>query len=291
MIATGDVISTGLEGLDTVLNGGLTPFRIYLIEGNPGAGKTTLALQFLQAGAQLGESVLYVTLSESRTELVASAASHGWTLEGVEIREFITADASIERQDELTMFHASEVELGETLGQILREIERLKPRRIVIDALSEFRLLSDSALRYRRQLLALKKFFSDRQSTVFLLDDRSDVERDSHVESIVHGVIALDHGLTGYGADRRRLRVRKLRGRSFQAGLHDYCIRTGGLQVFPRLIAADHATTFDRAPLASGLQALDALLGGGPQAGTSTLLIGPAGSGKTPLPLPSGAIM
>jgi circadian clock protein KaiC len=276
-----ETVSTGIEGLDAILNGGLPAFHIYLIEGNSGAGKTTLALQFLQAGAASGDAVLYVTLSESRSELIASAASHGWSLQGVEIREFIASDASIEREQALTMFHASEVELGETLSKILHEIEQAKARRVVIDALSELRLLSDSPLRYRRQLLALKRFFAEKQCTVLLLDDRADVERDTHVESIVHGVISLEHEMTGYGADRRRIRVRKVRGRQFQAGLHDYVVRTGGIHVYPRLVAAEHYVEFERRALSSGLAPLDALLSGGPQAGTSTLLIGPAGSGKT----------
>jgi circadian clock protein KaiC len=179
------------------------------------------------------------------------------------------------------MYHAADVELGDTMTRMLADIKQLKPDRVVIDALSELRLLSDSVLRYRRQLLALKKFFAECRCTVLVLDDRTSTERDGHVESIVHGVIALEHGLTEYGSDRRRLRVRKLRGRPFQAGLHDYAIRTGGLEVFPRLVAAEHQIKFKREPLPSGLGELDQLLGGGPQAGTSTLLIGPAGSGKT----------
>ena len=179
------------------------------------------------------------------------------------------------------MYHTAEVELGDTLTNILKDIERFRPQRVVIDALSELRLLSDSVLRYRRQLLALKKFFSQHLCTVLVLDDRSGIERDTHVESIVHGVLAMDHNLTEYGADRRRLRVRKLRGKSFQTGLHDYTIRTGGLEVFPRLVAADHGKNFERRALPSGIKELDQLLGGGPQAGTSTLLIGPAGCGKT----------
>jgi circadian clock protein KaiC len=273
--------STGIEGLDLILQGGVVPARTYLIEGTSGAGKTTLAMQFLLEGVRLGETCLYVTLSESRIELEASAQSHGWTLDGIEVREYIISDASVKRDAELTMFHSSEVELGNTMARILHDIEAMRPRRVVVDALSELRLLSESTLRYRRQLLALKKFFAERECTVLVLDDRSGAERDSHVESIVHGVISLDHVLTEYGIDRRRLRVRKLRARGFQTGLHDYVIRTGGLQIFPRLVAAAHATRFDRRALPSGIPELDQLLGGGPQTGTSTLLIGPAGSGKT----------
>jgi circadian clock protein KaiC len=272
---------TGVAGLDRILNGGLPSFRTYLVEGSPGAGKTTLAMQFLMEGAREKQRPLYITLSETADELRASAASHGWTLNGIEIREYIITDVSIERDRELTMYHSSDVELGDTMGRMLRDIQAMRPDRVVIDALSELRLLSESVLRYRRQLLALKKFFAESKCTVLVLDDRSNPERDSHVESIVHGVITLEHDLTQYGSDRRRLRVRKLRGRTFQAGLHDYTIRTGGLEVFPRLVAADHEIKFERRPMRSGLKELDQLLGGGPQAGTSTLLIGPAGSGKT----------
>lgn len=273
--------STGIEGLDIVLQGGLLPGRTYLIEGTPGAGKTTLAMQFLLEGLRRDERCLFVTLSETRAELEASSRSHGWNLDGIEIREYIISDASVERDRELTMFHSSEVELGDTMSRILRDVQAFKPRRVVIDALSELRLLSESTLRYRRQLLALKKYFAERECTVLVLDDRSNDDRDMHVESIVHGVISLEHALTEYGVDRRRLRVRKLRGRGFQTGLHDYVIRTGGLLIFPRLVASEHAKVFERRPLPSGLDELDQLLGGGPQSGTSTLLIGPAGSGKT----------
>lgn len=272
---------TGVPGLDHVLLGGLIAERTYLVEGSPGTGKTTLAMQFLMEGRRANESVLYITLSETGSELRSSAAAHGWSLDGIEIREYIITDASIERDSEITMYHSSEVELGNTLTRILEDIGKLRPRRVVVDALSEFRLLSDSVLRYRRQLLALKKFFSESKCTVLVLDDRSDVERDSHVESIVHGVITLDHDLTEYGSDRRRLRVRKLRGKAFQTGLHDYVIRTGGVEVFPRLVAQEHLTQFERTPLSSGIEDFDKLSGGGPQAGTSTLLIGPAGCGKT----------
>jgi circadian clock protein KaiC len=273
-------LTTGVQGLDEVLLGGLTKNRVYLVEGSPGAGKTTVAMQFLLQGTRENQRSMYITLSETAEELRASAKSHGWSMDGIEIREYIS-DSTVERDREVTMYHTPELELGDTMAGMLKEIRNFGPERVVIDALSELRLLSDSVLRYRRQLLALKRFFNQCECTVLLLDDRSNVERDSHVESIVHGVIALEYNLTEYGSDRRRLRVRKLRGRSFLAGLHDYNIRTGGLEVFPRLVASRHVTQFERDPLPSGLPELDQLLGGGPQFGTSTLLIGPAGCGKT----------
>ena len=271
----------GIAGVDEILHGGLTANRVYLIEGTPGAGKTTLAMQFLMQGVREAERALYITLSETEEELQASAASHGWSLEGIDIREYVSTEATTDRERELTMYHNAEAELGDTMTRMLSDIEQLRPQRVVIDALSELRLLSDSTLRYRRQLLALKKYFSACRCTVLVLDDRSSVDRDTHVESIVHGVMTLEHGLTEYGSDQRRLRVRKMRGRAFHAGLHDYAIRKGGLEVFPRLVAAAHRQEFVRSPVSSDLPALDNLMGGGPQAGTSTLLIGPAGSGKT----------
>jgi circadian clock protein KaiC len=274
-------LPTGIKGLDEILVGGLPRNRIYLVEGSPGAGKTTLAMQFLLQATRDGRRAMYITLSETAQELRGSAQSHGWSLDAVDIREYIITDTSVERDREVTMYHTPELELGDTMSRMLKDIHEARPERIVIDALSELRLLSDSVLRYRRQLLALKKFFNQCECTVLLLDDRTNVERDSHVESIVHGVIALEFDLTGYGSDRRRLRIRKLRGRSFIAGLHDYAIRTGGLEVFPRLTASQHVTQFERKSLPSGLPKLDQLLGGGPQFGTSTLLIGPAGCGKT----------
>ncbi len=274
-------LATGIRGLDEVLHGGLIQNRIYLVDGAPGSGKTTLSLQFLMEGARRGERVLYITLSETEAELRESARSHGWSLEGIRIGEFIPGDDTLRKGSELTMYHSSEVELGETLRDILGAIEAQKPNRVIIDALSELRLLAESDLRYRRQLLALKRFFMNRACTVLMLDDRSATERDTHIESIAHGVISLELSLTPYGADQRRLRLRKLRGQQFRAGLHDYIIRTGGLSVFPRLVASEHGEPFNRDALPSGIVALDKLLGGGPQFGTSTLMIGPAGSGKT----------
>jgi circadian clock protein KaiC len=275
--------STGSDGLDAILNGGLTPHRLYLVEGSPGSGKTTLALQFLRAGAARGERVLYVSLSETEEELRAIAASHGWDLDGVNVRELIPSEESLEPDEQYTMFHPSEVELAETTRAILTDAENFKPSRVVFDSLSEVRLLAGSALRYRRQILALKQFFLSRQCTVLMLDDRAPLESDIQLQTLAHGVITLEHTRPGYGAERRRLHVLKYRGMPFHGGYHDFIIRKGGLQVFPRLVAAKFRHPSSREILSSGVAELDSLLGGGIERGTSTLIAGAAGSGKSTL--------
>jgi circadian clock protein KaiC len=281
---TGEQIdASGVAGLDDVLGGGFTPRRLYLIEGVPGSGKTTLAMQFLLEGARRQEPVLYITLSESKEELADTAASHGWSLDGITIYELVPADAGLRADEQYTMFHPSEVELSQTTAAILQEVERLKPRRVVFDSLSELRLLAGNPLRYRRQILALKHYFSGRDCTVLLLDDMTAADRDLQVQSISHGVILLDQLQPEYGSDRRHLRVVKYRGRQFRGGYHDYEIKRGGLVVYPRLIAAEHRTTIDRVRLASGISELDTLLGGGVESGTSTLIMGAPGTGKSSL--------
>jgi circadian clock protein KaiC len=274
-------LTTGVAGLDHVLGGGLTPHRLYLIEGDPGAGKTTLALQFLLEGVRRGEAGLYVTLSETREELDGVARSHGWSLEGLTVCELIPSEESLLPDAQPRMFHPSEVELSETTRTVLLEVERTRPARVVFDSLSEMRLLAQNPLRYRRQILALKQFFAGRRCTVLLLDDRTSAVTDLQLQSLAHGVVTLEHLAPIYGAERRRLRVVKMRGVAFQGGYHDFKIERGGLAVFPRLVAAAHHRAFSREQIASGVPALDALLGGGLDRGTSTLLTGPAGSGKS----------
>jgi circadian clock protein KaiC len=274
-------VATGIRGLDDVLGGGFTPDRLYLIEGEPGSGKTTLALQFLLEGVAKGESALYVTLSETEEELRGVARSHGWSLEGLDISELASSQEQLRPEAQTRMFHPSEVELGETTKSVLDRVERTKPRRIVFDSLSELRLLAQNALRYRRQILALKQFFVGRRCTVVFLDDRTLETSDLQLHSIAHGVVRLEQLSPEFGAERRRLRVIKMRGMAFRGGFHDFTIRRGGLQVFPRLVAAEH----DRAPesdrLSSGDSALDTLHGGGIDRGTSVLVVGPAGCGKS----------
>ncbi len=275
--------STGIEGLDEVLHGGFIPRRLYLVDGNPGAGKTTLALQFLMEGVRANEKCFYVTLSETKQELEAGAESHGWSLEGVEILEIIADEQVFESEEQLTMLPPSEIELSETTRKIIAAVERMAPARMVLDSLSELRLLAQSSLRYRRQILALKQFFIGRRCTVLMLDDRTAEGPDLQLHSVAHGVVALDSHAPPYGQVRRELQVRKFRGSDFVSGFHNYAIRRGGITVFPRLVAAHHQAPFEREVIASGVSALDMLLGGGVERGTSTLLIGPPGSGKSTL--------
>jgi circadian clock protein KaiC len=256
--------------------------QVYLIEGDPGSGKTTLGLEFLIEGAKQGQPVLYVTLSETKAELQAVAASHGWDITMVGIHELGAADRpEFDPADQYTFFHPSEVELGETTKAVLAEVARANPVRVVFDSLSEMRLLAREPLRYRRQILGLKQFFTGRNCTVLLLDDRTSDIGDLQLQSIAHGVITLEQLAPEYGAERRRLRVVKLRGIRFNGGYHDFVISTGGVQVFPRLIAAESRRTAAPVVVSTGVASLDELLGGGLDRGTTTLLIGPAGVGKS----------
>jgi circadian clock protein KaiC len=274
---------TGIAGLDDVLGGGLTADQLYLIEGVPGTGKTTLALQFLIAGAERGESVLHVTLSETVQELHAIAASHGLSLDGVAIHQVLPSGDTLDAADDYTVFHPAEVELTEATERILEQVEARRPTRLVLDSLSEIRLLAGSALRYRRQVLAFKQYFNGRGCTVLMLDDRTSRDHDLQVQSIAHGVILLDQFNPDYGSDRRRLVVCKFRGAQFRGGYHDFRIRRGGLEVFPRLVAAEHRQTLPLVRFESANNELDRLLGGGIDRGTSTLFVGAAGTGKSSL--------
>lgn len=275
------LVATGITGLDGILGGGFTQDRVYLVEGNPGSGKTTLALQYLFEGRRLGEPGLYVTLSETKVELADVARSHGWSLDGIDILELVAPESELEPGNQYSMFQPSEVELGETTNSVLAEVERTRPRRVVIDSLSEMRLLAQSPLRYRRQILALKQFFIGRECTVFLLDDLTSETEDLQLQSIAHGVVSLEQLSPEYGLERRRLRVTKLRGQAYRGGYHDFVIRRGGLDVFPRLVAADHPASGGRGVLKSANAGLDTLVGGGLPYGTSAVLLGPAGSGKS----------
>jgi circadian clock protein KaiC len=276
-------ISTGVPGLDTILSGGLTRDRLYLIEGEPGSGKTTMGLQFLVEGVKRGETVLYISLAENAVELRAVADSHGWSTEGIHIHEVITSESLLDPREQYSMFHPSEVELGTTTQEILSAVERLKPTRVVLDSLSELQLLAGNALRYRRQVLAYKQFFASRACTVMLLDDRTASNGDLQVQSIAHAVIKLEQFQKEYGADRRRIRVAKYRGIQFRGGLHDYAIERGGIVVYPRLAAASSRVMTARNLFSSGVPKLDLLLGGGIEEGTSTLIAGPPGTGKSSL--------
>ncbi len=278
---TPELVKLGIVELDNILLGGLTPHRVYLVEGTPGAGKTTLAMQYLIEGRNLGEKGLYVTLSETREELEAAARSHGWSLAGIDVFELVASQEELEPDNQFTMFQPSEVELSITTRAVLAEVERTKPSRVVLDSLSEFRLLAQGSLRFRRQVLALKQFFTGKSCTVLLLDDKTSSADDLQLQSIAHGVICLEQLSPEYGADRRRLRIIKMRGRQYKGGYHDFVINQGRTDVFPRLIANEYRSEFARGLLSSGIAEIDMLLGGGVEFGTSILLLGPSGVGKS----------
>jgi circadian clock protein KaiC len=280
MTETSLAVETGIDGLDRILGGGLPGERLYLVEGTPGAGKTTLAMRFLLEGKARGERTLYITLSETGQELAAVARSHNWNLDGIDVFELVGED-EFGSDREQTLLHPSDLELGETVRGIIAQAEATDPQRVVLDSLSELRLLAQSPLRYRRQIMALKLFFSQRDCTVLMLDDRTGEQGDRRLHSIAHGVISLEQVAADFGSERRRLQVIKMRGLRYSGGYHDFTIGTGGIAVYPRLIAARHERHFDGALVTTGLPELDALLGGGLMPGTNTLLLGPAGVGKT----------
>ena len=277
------LVPSGTPGLDDVMRGGFSPYGLYLIEGDPGSGKTTLALQFMMEGVRRGERCMYVTLSEDERELRAAAASHGWSLDGIDIFEIVPAEDSLTRDARYTMYHPSEVELAETTKMVLAECARVQPQRLVLDSLSELRMLAETPLRYRRQILALKRYFTAQRVTSLFIDDKTGAERDLALHSSAQGVFNLGTATPPFGATRRQLQVHKLRGRAFREGLHDFVIRHDGLRVYPRLVAAEHKRVYARDSIESGIPQLDKLLGGGIAKGTSTLVIGAAGTGKSSL--------
>jgi circadian clock protein KaiC len=283
MTKQNNVAATGIEGLDHILIGGFPRNHVYLLQGDPGVGKTTLGLQFLLEGARHGEKGLYITLSETRAELEAVARSHHWDLDGVEVYEHLIGEQSL-TEDDTTVFYPAEVELGQTVKALLDSVERVQPSRVVLDSLSEIRLLAQSTLRYRKQILALKQFFAARNMTVLMLDDRTAEYNDLQLQSVPHGVVELERVTPMYGSARRRLQLVKVRGLNFRDGYHDFNIRTGGIVVYPRLVAADEHQGYDQVEtVGSDVPALDAMLGGGLDRGTSTLIMGPAGCGKSAL--------
>ncbi len=276
-------ITTGIEGLDEILGGGLPQYRLYVVEGDPGAGKTTLALQFLLEGARLGERVLYITLSETAEELNEVAASHGWSLQGINLVQLEMLAARLQEDANYTVYHPADVELSETLKHIRAEIEQVKPSRVVLDSVSELKILSETNARYRREILGLKQFLGGQKCTVLVLDDRTTRETEQQLQSIAHGVIRLERQRREYGDTRRQMQIVKMRGVRFRDGLHDFNINTGGIAVYPRLTTIQKAKTISQDAIQSGIPELDKLLGPGLDRSTSTLVIGPAGSGKTTL--------
>ena len=285
MSKTNDKANFGVEGLDDITVGGLARGRLFLLEGSPGTGKTTIATQFLMAGASAGERALYITLSETEDELRAGATSHGWSLDGIDIFELVPPESLLDDEQQQSLLYSSDLELGETTKRIFEAFETVKPTRVVLDSLSEIRLLAQSSLRYRRQILALKHYFARSGATVLMLDDLSSEANDRTMHSVAHGVLRLEELSPEYGAERRRLRVIKYRGQRYRGGFHDFIIATGGVQVFPRLVAAEHRGTFKRIVLPTESPELNALLGGGVERGSSMLILGPAGTGKSLLAL------
>ena len=282
--------ASGVPGLDDVLSGGFTRGALFLIEGSPGTGKTTMALRFLLEGARAGERNLYITLSETKVELLNGAASHGWTVgPNIEVFELQPAENLLNPDQQQSLLYSSDLELGETVKLIFDAVDRIKPARVVIDSLSEIRLLAQNSLRYRRQLLAIKHYFAQRDATVLALDDLTTEALDKTAHSIAHGVVRLEQLTQSYGAERRRMRVMKYRGQTFRGGYHDFTIRTGGIQIFPRLVSSEHRTRFTATVHSTGNAELDALLCGGFENGSSILVMGPAGSGKSLLVLQCAA--
>jgi circadian clock protein KaiC len=277
------LVSTGVAGLDEILHGGLPAKHIYLVEGDPGAGKTTLGLEFLLEGARRGEQVLYLAFSETREEVHEVAASHGWDASKLIIAELGGSAGEDERTAQYTMFHPSEVELGATTRRILEHVRETKPDRIVLDSMTDLRLLARDPLHYRRQVISIKDFLWSLPCTVLLLDDPLRERGDTQLQSVVHGVISLEQLSPDFGAERRRLRIVKLRGRKYSGGYHDFIIVRGGLEIFPRVVAREYPKDSNQGLISSGLAEMDALTGGGLPAGSSTLLIGPAGCGKSTL--------
>jgi circadian clock protein KaiC len=277
--------STGIDGLDEILGGGLSRARVFLVEGSPGTGKTTIATQFLLAGAAAGERGLYITLSETEDELRDSAQSHGWSLDPLKIYELVPPESLLDEQQQQSLLYSSDLELGETTKRIFEAFEQVRPQRVVVDSLSEIRLLAQSSLRYRRQILALKHYFARQNTTVLMLDDLTTELNDKTVHSVAHGVISLEEIARDFGAERRRVRVVKYRGRRYRGGFHDFTIKTGGVRVYPRLVSAEHRRDFSRDQVASESPELTSLLGGGVERGSSVLILGPAGTGKSLLTL------
>lgn len=275
----------GIEGLDDITVGGLSPGRLFLLEGSPGTGKTTIATQWLMSGAAAGERALYITLSETEEEFRDGAKSHGFSLDGVDIFELVPPESLLDDQQQQSLLYSSDLELGETTKRIFECFEKVMPKRVVLDSLSEIRLLAQSSLRYRRQILALKHYFSRSGATVLMLDDLSSEASDQTMHSIAHGVMRLEELAPEYGAERRRLRIVKYRGQHYRGGYHDFVIETGGVRLFPRLVSAEHRRDFDRQVLATESPQLNALLGGGIDRGSSVLILGPAGTGKSLLAL------